>query len=196
MRGSSRGTGARARPSSPAFEAIAHNQQRIAEILAGVDARAVSDLVARLAAARKIILFGRGRSGLVGRGFAMRLYHLGKNAFYVGETVTPPVDRETLVVVLSGSGETFAVALTAQLAKESGASVVALTARRQSRVARHADLIVEIPVPARNPRPDLAPLGTLFEQAAMQLVDGVVAELASRLGQNEADMRKRHATLE
>lgn len=166
------------------------------EILGRVDPRQVDALVEKLVPARKVVIFGRGRSGLVGRGFAMRLYHLGKAAFIVGETVTPPVDPETLVVLFSGSGETFAVALTAQLAKESGAHVVAITARRQSRVAQHADLIVELPVPAKNPRPDLAPLGTLFEEAAMLLVDGVIADLMSRLRQTEADMRRRHATLE
>jgi 6-phospho-3-hexuloisomerase len=127
--------------------------------------------------------------------FAVRLHHLGISSFVVGETTTPPVDRDTLVVLFSGSGETFAVALTAQLARGMGASIAVITAAPDSTVAQNADLVILLPAP-KEPRKDLAPLGTLFEGAAALLMDGVIAELMERRGETEESMRKRHATLE
>jgi len=38
---------------------------------------------------RKILVVGAGRSGLVGKAFAMRLMHLGFNIYVMGETITP-----------------------------------------------------------------------------------------------------------
>jgi 6-phospho-3-hexuloisomerase len=153
-------------------------------------------LVERLNAAKKVIVFGRGRSGLVARMFAVRLHHLGISSFVVGETTTPPVDRDTLVVLFSGSGETFAVALTAQLARGMGASIAVITAAPDSTVAQNADIVVLLPGPGEQRRKDLAPLGTLFETAASLYMDGLVAALMARRGEDEESMRRRHATLE
>lgn len=159
------------------------------------DAKLTEELVQRLNAAKKVIVFGRGRSGLVARMFAVRLHHLGINSYVVGETTTPPVDRDTLVVLFSGSGETFAVSLTAQLARGMGASIAVITAAPDSTVAQNADLTILLPSPGQ-PRKELAPLGTLFETAAQLYMDGVIAELMGRRGETEEGMRRRHATLE
>ncbi|HID41529.1 MAG TPA: 6-phospho-3-hexuloisomerase, partial [Pyrodictium sp.] len=39
----------------------------------------------------KVLVMGAGRSGLVGRAFAMRLMHLGFNVYVLGETITPSI---------------------------------------------------------------------------------------------------------
>ena len=54
----------------------------------------------------KILLIGSGRSGFVGRAFALRLMHLGFNVYVSGETITPALTVDDLVVALSGSGTT------------------------------------------------------------------------------------------
>jgi len=38
---------------------------------------------------------GVGRSGLIGRAFAMRLMHLGFEVYVLGETITPAVEKGT-----------------------------------------------------------------------------------------------------
>jgi 6-phospho-3-hexuloisomerase len=38
----------------------------------------------------------------------------------------------------------------------------------------------------------MAPLGTVFEEAALVYLDGLVAVLMQRLAQTEEDMRRRH----
>jgi len=183
------------KPGQRAEEAQDYVLREVRRMLRAVEPKQVEALVQRVQQSKKVITFGRGRSGLVARMFAVRLHHLGVASYVVGETTTPPVDRDTLVVLFSGSGETFAVSLTAQLARGMGASIAVITAAPDSTVAQNADIVVQLPAPGQ-PRKDLAPLGTLFEQAALLFVDSVVSELMERRGETEESMRKRHATLE
>ncbi|KPJ68548.1 MAG: 6-phospho 3-hexuloisomerase, partial [Syntrophobacter sp. DG_60] len=54
----------------------------------------------------RIYVVGAGRSGMVARAFAMRLVHLGRKVFVVGETVTPALRKEDTLLAVSGSGKT------------------------------------------------------------------------------------------
>lgn len=147
--------------------------------------------------ARRVFLYGRGRSGFVARAFAVRLMHLGYQTYVVGETITAPVKRDDVVVLVSGSGSTYPVVMTAELGRRQGATVVAITAQPDSEVARLAHVVVPLCPPDGNgERARLAPLGTLFETSAWLFFDAVVAILMERLGETETSMRKRHATLE
>ena len=147
--------------------------------------------------ARRVFLYGRGRSGFVARAFAVRLIHLGYQTYVVGETITAPVKREDVVILVSGSGSTYPVVMTAELGRRQGATVIAITAQPDSEVARLAHVVVPIVPPDTNgERARLAPLGTLFETSAWLFLDAIVALLMQRLGETEANMRKRHATLE
>ncbi len=147
--------------------------------------------------ARRVFLYGRGRSGFVARAFAVRLIHLGYQTYVVGETITAPVKRDDVVILVSGSGSTYPVVMTAELGRRQGATVVAITAQPDSEVARLAHVVVPLVPPEGNgSRAKLAPLGTLFETSAWLFFDAVVAMLMARLGETEPSMRKRHATLE
>jgi len=158
---------------------------------------------------RKIMVVGAGRSGLVGRAFAMRLMHLDFNVHVIGETITPAVERDDILFAVSGSGETTAVVTAAKIAKRMGAKVIALTTYPRSPLGRDADHIVVIPGRSKvaskkdyfsrqilGVHEPLAPLGTLFELSATIFLDGLIVELMNRLGQTEEDMKRRHATIE
>ncbi|MEA3203468.1 MAG: 6-phospho-3-hexuloisomerase [Thermoplasmata archaeon] len=162
-----------------------------------VDARTLKEFLDALQPARRVFLYGRGRSGFVARAFAVRLMHLGYQTYVVGETITAPVKRDDVVVLVSGSGSTYPVVMTAELGRRQGATVVAITADPESEIARLAHVVVPLLPPDGNgSRARLAPLGTLFETSAWLFFDAVVAMLMERLGETEALMRKRHATLE
>ncbi|HEX2021278.1 MAG TPA: 6-phospho-3-hexuloisomerase [Candidatus Thermoplasmatota archaeon] len=161
-----------------------------------VDDGEVHRFIEMMRGAKSVIVFGRGRSGFVGRGFVVRLTHLGIPAYFVGETVSPPVHEDDVVVLLSGSGETFSVVVTGQTAKRLGSKIVAVTGNPDSTLAKMGDLTVLLRTPTGDRQRALAPLGTLFEAAAAVFLDGVVAELMRRLGATEETMRARHATLE
>lgn len=154
-------------------------------------------LLTALDNARRVFVYGTGRSGLVARGLGIRLAHLGYSTYVIGETITAPVQAKDLVVLVSGSGETYPVAMTAEIARTIGAQVAVLTGNRHSRVAQDAEIVVELKPPNDDGRqPILAPLGTLFETTAWILLDGIVADLMERRQQTEEMMRQRHATLE
>lgn len=144
-----------------------------------------------------MFLYGRGRSGFVARAFAVRLMHLGYQTYVVGETITAPVQEDDVVVLVSGSGTTYPVVMTAELGRKLGATVIAITANDASEIARLSHTTVLLAPRDRNgDKARLAPLGTLFETAAWLFFDAVVALLMERLGQDEAAMGRRHATLE
>jgi 6-phospho-3-hexuloisomerase len=158
---------------------------------------------------KKVLVIGMGRSGLVGKAFAMRLMHLGFNVHVVGETITPALGKDDILFAISGSGATTFVVVAAEIAKRVGARVLAVTSYPASPLGRLADYIVYIPgrIEIRG-RKDyfsrqilgehepLAPLGTLFEISAMIFLDSLIVELMRRLRKTEEEMRARHATIE
>jgi 6-phospho-3-hexuloisomerase len=162
-----------------------------------VDRESLEALLEEIEAARHVVIFGRGRSGQVAQSFAIRLGHLGFKAFFVGETSTPPVRDDDVVLLVSGSGETFSVTLTGRIAQDMDARVVSVTATPASDLAEASDLSVHVPVEDPTDRSrELAPLGTRFELTAHLLFDALVAELMERLDEDESSMQSRHATLE
>ncbi|MEM1735511.1 MAG: 6-phospho-3-hexuloisomerase [Desulfurococcaceae archaeon] len=157
----------------------------------------------------RVLVTGAGRSGLVGKAFAMRLLHLGFPVYVLGETIVPSITKGDVVIAISGSGRTKLVVAAAEAAKTVGAIVVALTSYYDSPLGKISDLIVRIPGRTKIAEEEdffarqiigihesLAPLGTLFEDAAMIFLDGIVAELMEKLGKTEEDLRKQHANIE
>jgi len=156
-------------------------------------------LVEAIEAARGVFCTGQGRSGLMIKAFAMRLVHLGLNAWAVGEVTTPAIGPRDLLVAASGSGETRTTLAIMQAAQERGAQTSAITAHPASPVARAADLVLEIRTPITGPagpRASAQPPGSLFEQALLTVCDALVMVLMRRLGTTEEEMRARHTKLE
>jgi len=158
---------------------------------------------------RKVLIIGAGRSGLVGKAFAMRLMHLGFNVYVLGETIVPALNNDDLVIAISGSGRTKLVVTAAEAAKNLGAKVVAVTSFPSSPLGKLADLVVRVPGRAKISREDdynirqllgiyepLAPLGTLFEITALITLDSIISEIMKRLGITEEELMRRHANIE
>ncbi len=127
---------------------------------------------------KKALVVGAGRSGLVGKAFAMRLMHLGLNVYVMGESITPAIGDGDLVIVISGSGGGALSITSANMAKRLGALVLAVTSYPDSALGRTADFVVVVPgreVIAREEEyhsrqllgehASLAPMGTLFEDS-------------------------------
>ncbi|MGC8948754.1 MAG: 6-phospho-3-hexuloisomerase [Thermoprotei archaeon] len=156
-----------------------------------------------------VLVIGMGRSGFVGKAFALRLMHLGFRVYVFGETITPAIGKEDVVVAISGSGETNIVVRAAEVARNIGATVIAITSRLESPLAKISNKTVIVPGRTRlaseqdyyvrqliGEHEPLAPLGTLFEITAMILLDSIIAELMKRLGLTEEELKARHATIE
>jgi 6-phospho-3-hexuloisomerase len=168
------------------------------EAIARVDDRAVGDMVAAISGANRIFLLGEGRSGLVGRMFAMRLMQLGHRSFVVGETTTPSISDGDLLLAISGSGETGAVVMLAEGAKKAGAQLAAVTANPESRLAGLADLVVLLPTQHKLEGSSSRQYGgSLFEQTTLLLFETMVSMLAAGdAASGFASLAKRHANLE
>ncbi len=157
----------------------------------------------------KILVMGAGRSGLVGKSFAMRLLHLGFQVYVLGETIVPRISEGDVVIAISGSGRTKLIVTAAEAAKQVGAKIIAITSYPDSPLGRLADVVVVVPGRTKIATEEdyftrqilgihepLAPLGTLFEDTAMIFLDGVVVGLMKKLGKTEEDLRNAHANIE
>lgn len=178
-------------------ESINYLQEKIKDILGKVSGEDITKLCKLLLKAKRIFVYGAGRSGLVAKAFAIRLVHLGFQAYVIGETITPPVRVGDLVLIISGSGETMPSVMTADIARDMKVKVIAVVGEERSSLARKADLAIVLSAHCKDEHKSrLAPLGTLFEASAWILLDGVVAELMDLKGESEEKMKKRHATLQ
>ncbi len=150
--------------------------------------------------ARCIFVMGVGRSGYIAKAFAMRLMHLGYDVYVVGETVTPKVGQEDLLISISGSGETTSVVNISKKARDIGAKIAAITHNENSTLAEMSSVVVVRSAKTKSQNHDelsaVAPLGTMFETTALVLLDGIIAELMWRKDLSEEDLLKRHAVLE
>jgi 6-phospho-3-hexuloisomerase len=169
---------------------------KISESIEQVDRKKVDETLSKLLESRKIFVFGVGRSGLVAKAFAMRLIHLGLKVYVIGETITPYVEENDVVIAISGSGETSSVIRAARIVCKIRAYLISLTSNPESTLAQMSNLTIILRPISDGKKKELAPLGTLFEDAAAILLDSFVAELMARKNETEASMSARHATLE
>lgn len=158
---------------------------------------------------RRILVIGVGRSGLIGRAFAMRLMHLDFDVYVMGETITPAIGKGDLIIAISGSGTTKLAVTAAAIGKEVGAKIIAVTSHPNSDLGKIADHVVQIRGRTKIAKErdyflrqltgvhePLAPLGTIFELSTMVFFDSLIAELIQRLGKSEGELRRKHATIE
>jgi 6-phospho 3-hexuloisomerase len=179
------------------YDSIVYIQRKVKEILNKVSNDEIEKVKKLFFTSNRIFLYGAGRSGLVAKAFAIRLMHLGFQTFVIGETITAPVQKGDLVIIISGSGETIPAVMTAEIARNLEASVVSITGKRKSDIARFADITLYISASCDDvERKKFAPLGTLFEASVWILLDGLIADLLESKKETEADMRGRHATLQ
>ena len=171
----------------------------------------VETFIAEVLRARRVFIMGAGRSGLVAKAFAMRLMHLGLHAYVVGETITPALNVDDLMVIFSGSGKTKTIADIADTAHSIGAHICLITSNAESRIGKISDCIVIIEHHRDEVEDDaqefeirqmmgehksLAPLGTLFETASMIFGDAVISRLMEITKTDESALKNRHTNIE
>ena len=182
-------------PGGTAATSTAYLLDHVAKILAVDRAKEIKESVGILTSAKKLFVYGVGRSGLAARAFAMRMVQLGIDCYFIGETITPVVSDGDAVLIVSNTGSTMSAIQVANIARRVGAKVISVTGHPASKLAHASNVVLLIQASGGSAQARLAPLGTLFEAATVLLLDGVVAQVMERLGQTEADMRGRHAIM-
>lgn len=171
-----------------------------AEIDGVVTAVADADGVAQLLrGARRVFVFGAGRSGLALRMTAMRLMHLGYAVHVVGDATAPAIGRDDALLVASGSGTTPGVLRAAQTAVASGARVAVITAAESSPLVELADAVLLIPAQTKQDHSGQVSAqysGSLFEQSVVLVGDAIFHALWQASGVSAESLWPRHANLE
>lgn len=175
-------------------------QAEVSGVLARIDPSALSAVADLLDRAPRIFVAGEGRSGFMARAFAMRLVHLGRTAYFVGDTCTPATGRGDLLVAVSGSGTTAATVRAAEAVTGGGGAVLAVTTAPTSPLAAGAAHVLHVPAATKHRRDDEAatvqPLSSLFDQCAHLVLDCVCLELARRHGVTDEQAARAHANTE
>ncbi|XRO77324.1 6-phospho-3-hexuloisomerase [Methanocaldococcus sp. 10A] len=173
------------------LEIIAHNLSILKRFYTDDEWKYKMDtLINKILKAKKIFVFGVGRSGYIGRCFAMRLMHLGFNSYFVGETTTSSYEKDDLLILISGSGKTETVLTVAKRAKEINNNIVAIVCECGT-IVEFAELIIPLEVK----KSKYLPMGTTFEETALIFLDLVIAEVMKRLNLDEGEIIKRHCNL-
>ena len=178
----------------------------VAKVLAKTKVAEVAAFEKTLLGARRVFVIGLGRTGLMARGFAMRLMHLGRRVYHVGDVITPAIRRGDVLVICSRTGRSPVLLHYIAIARRVGARVAVVTGVRGSSVAKRADTVLFLPTerPAakaiaravKGRRALALPLGSLYEQALLLVLDAIVSGLMDTLGLTADDLRRIHTTFE
>ena len=158
------------------------------------------DFIQRILKAESIFFSAQGRSGFVLRCFCMRLMHLGYSVYFCGETVTPAITSNDLLIVLSGSGETPSTFEAVKSAKQHNTETFGILGNMESRIASLVDKSLHIPGTTklcRDGEPNsLQMAGSLFEQSAFLFFEAVVSKLYQTQKKDVGRVSSRHAIIE
>ena len=169
--------------------------------LSRIDIQKANEFVELVDQAQEVFCAGAGRSGFQVKGFAMRLMHMGISSYVVGETCTPNIRENGLLVICSGSGETKSLVNHANKAKEVGAKIALITINPESTIAKLADVVVEISAPSpksakQGEIKSIQPMGSLFEQSEGIFMDISIMMLMEKRNLDSDTMFGRHANME
>ncbi len=164
----------------------------------GVSEAELDALIEKLHAYKRIFVYGTGRSGLMLKAFAMRLMQMGLTSYVVGETTTPSIEKEDLLIVASASGETGSVCMTAQSALKQNAGLAIITSAPNSTLGKlqKPDVVIEAATKFSTSQASVQPLGSLFEQMLLVLFDAISLKMSRETQGGNEEMARRHASLE
>jgi 6-phospho-3-hexuloisomerase len=169
-------------------------------LLQSLSDRKVQDFIQRVLGARAIFFSAQGRSGFILRCFCMRLMHLGQQVYFCGETITPAIAREDMLIVLSGSGETPSTLEAVKLAKVREAFTFGVLGNVESRIASLVDRYIHLPGTTKlrcdSEPPSVQMAGSLFEQSAFIFLEAVILALQQEGLEAVDRLSPRHAVIE
>ena len=148
-----------------------------------------------LASHGRVVCCGMGKSGHVARKIAATLASTGTPAFYVhpGEAAHGDLGMVTdadIVLALSYSGESDEVLLLLPALKRQGNTVIAMTGRPASTLAREGDIHLDVSVPAEACPLALAP--TSSTTASLAMGDALAVALLEARGFTADDFARSH----
>ncbi len=151
---------------------------------------------------RHVFIVGSGRSAMISQMFQTRLEHLKASVHFITNSRSVPVlQKGDLLIVISGSGRTAIVKAIIESYLDSNPHILSITSYPESWIGRMSDLVIplvgrtKIDIARREAggEASLTPEGTQFEIACAVFLDGVIAELVTRLKLSNEDLLSRHS---
>lgn len=168
----------------------------ITSVLSKVDRNQIDDVINCISKDKRIFIDGEGRSGLMGKGFAMRLMHLGYTVYSVGETITPAVSKDDIYLSISGSGESGNVVLNTKKAKEKGCFIIGVSSKKTSTLALLADKLLIVPGTTKGDageeRKSVQLLSSLFDQSVHIVLDALCLMLSKKDNISNSEATAKH----
>jgi 6-phospho-3-hexuloisomerase len=183
--------------------------------LAAIETNVVSTFMDKILESNRIGFYGVGREGLAMKGFAMRCFHLGLNAFVVGEMTAAAVGSGDLLICSAGPGFFSTVAAISSEAQRAGCRVLLLTSQPPSPLQDFADIVIQIPATCLPPasllngdvrhlnrtgsadgRQSRLLMGSSYELALQLFFDVVAVLLQQRLNVDDTNLKATHTNLE
>ena len=143
----------------------------------------------------KVVVSGMGKSGHIGNKIAATLASTGTPAFFMhpGEANHGDLGMlspDDIVIGISNSGETEELLGLLPVLKRLGITLIAITQNMQSTLAKHADIVVTIKVPAEACSLGLAP--TTSTTVTLVLGDALAVALLDAKGFTSEDFALSH----
>lgn len=176
-----------------------------------LDMKQLKDFIDAIVAAKHVFVHGTGREGISMRGFAMRLAHLGKAAYWLMDDTTIGMHEGDLFIITDGRGDVGIHRRIVEQASKSGAKIAMITGLPEGYLAKtYADLIlfvhstVYMGDAGKDPTapkqhdvvPTEQPMGNQYEQHLYLLMDIIAILLKDEMGLTYADMEARHRNVE
>lgn len=143
----------------------------------------------------RVVVTGMGKAGIIGQKISATLSSLGTPSVWLhsAEAIHGDLGRvtkEDIVIALSNSGETEETKSLIPILKKIGIKIIAITGNRQSALAKHSDIVLDVSV-----KKEACPLGlapTSSTTAMLAMGDALAVCLVDKKGFKEKDFALFH----
>lgn len=143
----------------------------------------------------RVVVTGMGKAGIIGQKISATLASLGTPSIWLhsAEAIHGDLGRVTkndIVIALSNSGETEETKNLIPILKKIGAKIIAITGNKDSGLAKHSDLVLDVSVKKEACSLGLAPTSSTTAMLAMG--DALAVCLVEKKGFKEKDFALFH----
>lgn len=170
----------------------------IQEVVSSVREKQVESVLQYILKEKRVFILGEGRSGLQGKSFAMRLMHLSYTVYVIGETITPSIQKEDVLIAISGSGTTSSILSLAKKAKDNGIEVIGITSDSESELAKRSSEVLIVPGATKKGTGinSIQLLSTLFDQSVHIVLDYICLLISQRDKVSNEEASAQHSNME
>ncbi len=157
--------------------------------------KAIGMMMLATKAKGRIVVSGMGKSGIIGKKISSTLSSVGTPSFFMhpAEAIHGDLgmlDGDDLLIAISYSGESEEMARLIPIVKRFGLRMIALCGRKDSTLAKSADVFIDVSVKAEACQWDIVP--TSSTTAALAMGDALSIVLMEKRGFNQEGFAKRH----